>query len=219
MAVGFPAKTTYVNGDVFSASDINDTNGTLNLINPTAKGSIVSASAANTPSRLAVGSNGEILVADSTATTGLKWARSGSFTGCRVFANSAQTISNATDTKIAFVNESFDTDAFHSNVTNNTRITIPAGLGGYYRVTANMGFQVNSSGRRIFGIALNGGGQISQVEMTANASAEPAASLTDTYSLSAGDYLEVNVFQTSGGNLNTSGTGIRDFFQLERIGS
>lgn len=32
MAVGFPAKTTYANGDVFSASDINDTNGTLNLI-------------------------------------------------------------------------------------------------------------------------------------------------------------------------------------------
>jgi hypothetical protein len=35
MAVGFPAKTTYVDGDVFSASDINDTNGTLNLISPT----------------------------------------------------------------------------------------------------------------------------------------------------------------------------------------
>jgi hypothetical protein len=32
MAVGFPAKTTYVDGDVFSASDINDTNGTLNLL-------------------------------------------------------------------------------------------------------------------------------------------------------------------------------------------
>ena len=32
MAVGFPAKTTYANGDVFSASDINDTNGTLNLV-------------------------------------------------------------------------------------------------------------------------------------------------------------------------------------------
>jgi hypothetical protein len=35
MAVGLPAKTTYVNGDVFSASDINDTNGTLNLVGQT----------------------------------------------------------------------------------------------------------------------------------------------------------------------------------------
>jgi hypothetical protein len=32
MAVGFPTKVTYANGDVFSASDINDTNGTLNLL-------------------------------------------------------------------------------------------------------------------------------------------------------------------------------------------
>jgi hypothetical protein len=35
MAVGLPAKTTYANGDVFSASDINDTNGTINLIGQT----------------------------------------------------------------------------------------------------------------------------------------------------------------------------------------
>jgi hypothetical protein len=32
MAVGFPTKTTYADGDVFSASDINDTNGTINLL-------------------------------------------------------------------------------------------------------------------------------------------------------------------------------------------
>jgi hypothetical protein len=31
MPVGLPLKTTYANGDVFSASDINDTNGTINL--------------------------------------------------------------------------------------------------------------------------------------------------------------------------------------------
>ena len=73
MAVGFPTKVSYANGDVFSASDINDTNGTLNLVNPTAKGSIVSASAANTPSRLSVGADNTVLQADSTSATGLKW--------------------------------------------------------------------------------------------------------------------------------------------------
>jgi hypothetical protein len=30
MAVGLPLKTTYANGDVYSASDVNDTNGTIN---------------------------------------------------------------------------------------------------------------------------------------------------------------------------------------------
>jgi hypothetical protein len=35
MAVGLPTKVSYVDGDVFSASDINDTNGTINLIGQT----------------------------------------------------------------------------------------------------------------------------------------------------------------------------------------
>ena len=30
MAVGLPLKTTYADGDVYSASDVNDTNGTIN---------------------------------------------------------------------------------------------------------------------------------------------------------------------------------------------
>jgi hypothetical protein len=32
MAVGFPADTAYVNGDVLSAVDVNDITGTLNLV-------------------------------------------------------------------------------------------------------------------------------------------------------------------------------------------
>jgi hypothetical protein len=40
----------------------------------TAKGDLISATAASTVARLAVGSNDQILVADSTAATGLKWA-------------------------------------------------------------------------------------------------------------------------------------------------
>jgi hypothetical protein len=40
----------------------------------TAKGDLISATAASTVARLAVGSDAQILVADSTASTGLKWA-------------------------------------------------------------------------------------------------------------------------------------------------
>ena len=41
---------------------------------PDAKGDIITATAADTPARLAVGNNGESLVADSSTATGLKWA-------------------------------------------------------------------------------------------------------------------------------------------------
>jgi hypothetical protein len=78
MAVGFPAPgtsgTVFVNGNALNATSLNDLGGTLNLIAPSAKGDIFVGSAANTYTKLAVGSNNTIVVADSTTATGTKWA-------------------------------------------------------------------------------------------------------------------------------------------------
>ena len=58
------------NGSAWVASD--DPNAIQNTI-VDAKGDLIAATAADTPARLAVGSNGDTLVADSAATTGLRW--------------------------------------------------------------------------------------------------------------------------------------------------
>jgi hypothetical protein len=50
-----------------------DSNAIQNAI-VDAKGDLIAATAADTPARLAVGNNGETLVADSSTATGLKWA-------------------------------------------------------------------------------------------------------------------------------------------------
>lgn len=57
---------------VKSAYDL--ANGAVAKSTYTTKGDIVAATAASTISRLGVGSNGQILTADSTASTGMKWA-------------------------------------------------------------------------------------------------------------------------------------------------
>lgn len=50
-----------------------DSNAIQNAI-VDAKGDLIAATAADTPARLAVGTNGQVLTADSTTATGLKWA-------------------------------------------------------------------------------------------------------------------------------------------------
>lgn len=54
-----------------------DSNAIQNAI-VDAKGDLIAATAADTPARLAVGTNGQVLTADSTAATGLAWATASS---------------------------------------------------------------------------------------------------------------------------------------------
>ena len=66
------AKATNTNMD-FTWVTPDDANAIQNAI-VDAKGDLIGATAADTPARLAVGTNGQVLTADSTAATGLAWA-------------------------------------------------------------------------------------------------------------------------------------------------
>jgi hypothetical protein len=105
-----------------------------------AKGDLIGATAADTPARLAVGTNGQVLTADSTASTGLAWATPSASSGpaFRAFRSStAQSFTTNVFTKVQFNGETFDTDSCFDSTTNFRFTPTKA---GYYQVQATIEF-------------------------------------------------------------------------------
>ena len=182
-----------------------------------AKGDLIVATAADTPARLAVGTNGQVLKADSSTATGLAWSTDSTtptFAGCRVFLSADQSISTSTVTTLTFGSESFDTDAFHSTSTNTGRITIPSGKAGKYLFVGTVRFADNNTGTRQMWFSYNGGATFAPLVMTQNAATTNrwvgTASLI--YDMAVGDYMELQCWQNSGGSLNAvSGSDFTTF--------
>jgi hypothetical protein len=198
------------------------TSGTVTVTNSMAtaidaKGDLIGGTGADAFARLAVGANGTVLTADSAEATGLKWATpagGSSFAGAYVTNSTNTTVANNTLTTLAFNQETYDTNAYHDNSTNNSRLTAPAGKAGYYLVTAGGQWDVNSSGRREMYVHKNGvyaGGQ----EVTASSVAYPTHSPSFPVYLAEGDYLEVKLYQSSGGNVIVYGQN----FQASYLGA
>ena len=202
-----------------TSGDITITNSMATAID--AKGDLIVGTGADTFSRLAAGTNTYVLTADSAEATGLKWAApagGSTFAGVAVKKTAAQSISNATFTALTWDSEDYDTNTYHDNSTNNSRITIPTGKGGYYLISGVIDYVNNATGNRAIELRKNG----SAVNylfflLPSTASNAPAFPMSYTLNLSAGDYLELFTYQTSGGALNVDNASSK--WQLSYLGA
>lgn len=126
---------------------------------------------------------------------------------CRVRRTAAKSIAHATGTFLDFDAERYDTHGFHDNATNNTRLTVPAGEGGYYLVTAHVVWAVSTGGmQRSVELwhTLAGGGSTVKAYVTQGPTVTVRQSISTVLELAAGDYVRTLVYQDSGGNLNVN---------------
>jgi hypothetical protein len=115
----------------------------------------------------------------------------------------AQSIPNAVETALSWDAEDIDTDGGHDLVTNPTRYVFPRA--GYYQVSGGCGWVNNATGRRgLFwwknGAALDGSSAFFLTGVNGT-HAVPARAIIVQAAVS--DYVELRVFQESGGALNT----------------
>jgi len=184
--------TTYYTGSAWANLD------TTGMTNPmTTTGDTIYSSSGSTPARLGIGSTGQVL----TVAAGIpSWATPAvstpSFIGCRAYISGDTSVANSTDVIVAFNNENFDTNSFHDNATNNSRITIPTGYAGKYLVNYGLYWGSFASTERK-GQLLKNGTAVWNCQVVPSSGAQTQDSSV-VLSLAVGDYLQLNVTQSSG---------------------
>ena len=168
------------------------------------------SSTANTNTRLGIGTTGQVLTVAGGVPSWAAPAGGATFVGANVTKTSNQSISNATWTNVTWNNEQFDTNAFHDNSTNNTRLTIPSGKDGKYLITVGVVFDTNGSGVRHGMIKKNNANYYKFNWDDSYSSERKSLNGSTTIDCVATDYIEVEVYQSSGSPLNVTGGGVDD---------
>ena len=130
---------------------------------------------------------------------------------------SAQSIANNLFTPATLDTELIDTDFGHSTVTNTSRYTFQ--VAGLYVAWGMAAFATNATGTRASKFITNGTTPIigSETLYLPATTASPTAPTTAFIQAAVGDYVELNIFQNSGGALSTNSNGTFDWVTNMRL--
>jgi hypothetical protein len=169
--------------------------------------------------RLGVGTNGQLLQADSTTATGLKWATvstSPTFSGAFVTSNATQTLTTAaTYTALSFQAETYDTNGYHDNSTNNSRLTVPSA--GYYRFQ----FATLATNAQFYRHGFFKNGSQINTGYGVNGDQGTSGSASIDLLLAANDYVEIMVYiaGASTGFYGTNSFNVPTYFSCQFLGA
>jgi hypothetical protein len=174
--------------------------------------------------RIGVGTNGQVLQADSTEATGLKWVTPASgttFSGVSVRNSGNLTLTNGVTLVGTFDTEDYDTDGYHSTVSNTSRLTVPAGKAGKYEISCIMTFnKTSATGVRAAQFVKNGTIGMYFPEIAGSTAIYAGQQLSWFTTLAVSDYIEVQAYQNSGGNLLWLTAGADGFqFAMNYLGA
>lgn len=115
--------------------------------------------------------------------------------------STTQSLATATWTTLSADTELSDSDSMHSTVTNNSRLTTQTG--GQYDVVHTAEFAANATGVRATRIIINGSATIETSRIINAGGGQPHLVTADSVQIrGAGEYIETQAWQNSGGNLN-----------------
>ncbi len=125
--------------------------------------------------------------------------------GARVYNSANEAITTATFTALTFDSERYDNGGLHSTVSNTSRLT--AQKAGAYSLWGNVYFDANATGLRQVRIKLNAVTWIAVESGLPQTDGTALLTVSTLHRLSVGDYVELVVYQSSGGNLNVVASG------------
>jgi hypothetical protein len=163
-----------------------------------AAGDLAVGSGANTAAALTKGSDNDVLTISASTHVPVWAAPAGgypTFSGARVYHSTTQTVSNSI-TPLNMDSEDFDTDTYHDNSTNNTRLTVPAT--GYYLVTGHA--QLTYSGVAILGLSVNGT-SVRGSAVSGSDSGSAKYTVTQIVYMTSGQYVELWAYQAGSANV------------------